>query len=318
VILKLPLASELRAKLGVGTPGKTAVNVVSNDAENFQYELWGRANGDAIKTEVEYSWVLRSAVGAQMRAAVPLPPITDWTGIDSSKADAFGLSANSIDNLALRLSKIRGIVSLSDNVSKATSDKSWFPYRLVIREKANGRVMSETDVLREGTMYQAVLVPEREAFSRVLAETRRWVYLFNVDVSGASRRFNFLGDGQQANIVRYSPGMERTEVVLKGPRCTSRLRRQLKCSVEDHVDLQVIPPVGFEVFQLLVTATPLPDPSVLNMDGVRMHAGLKSFFTKNALQSLLFDLSSPDATFKGTLPDEWWAQRIIFRSAAGR
>lgn len=333
----LPPAKELREQILMSRSAKSAVKIVENKSEPVHYVLYGRVNVDAQTPFLEYAWVLKNAVNQgevtgdssaeavddNRRTSNPgntnllnslLPLITNWKRISGAGSNpVFAQISKELYDLAFRLGKIRGIVTLPDNVSKYTTDKSWFPFQFVVREKTTKKVLAEGEKLYAGTVYEAVLIPDREIFMTVLPKgvnQIRRVYLYAVDTTGASGLFNNLE--RQENLIEYSGGMIPNEIVLKGT-CSKADNRQFGCVTNGKIDIFPREPFGNDVFLLIATATPLPKPYALELDGVQTikpnQVELKGGAT--ALNQLLLDMTNQDVSFKGVLDNEWWAQRMV-------
>ncbi|HEX8250595.1 MAG TPA: caspase family protein [Pyrinomonadaceae bacterium] len=344
----IPPARELREQILTSVSPKSAIKIVENKSEPVHYILWGRltaaaataAAAAAVQTpSVEYAWILKDAAdklesGVEASAAgggqTPpsnlsganssnrlLPPITDWKKINDGDNLLFAQAANELNDLAFRLGKIRGIATLPDKVSKYTVDKSWFPFQFVIREKATKKVLAEGEKFYAGTIYEAVLIPDKEIFMNVLprgvAQKRR-VYLYAIDTTGFSGLFNNLE--RQENLIEYSGGGIPGEIILKGRICKAADSREIGCVTGQKMDIHPSQPFGNDVFLLVVTATPLPRPYALQLDGVQTiksgEVELKGGDT--ALNQLLLDLTNRNVDFKGAIDNEWWAQRLVLHS----
>ena len=337
----IPPAKELRDQILMSRSAKSAVKVVENKSEPIHYVLWGRVNATTQTPFLEYAWILKDAInqfGAGVNVSETdvnentqsstrnnknlsnrlLPPITDWKKINDGDRLLFSQASDQLNDLAFRLGKIRGIVTLPDNVSKYTTDKSWFPFKFVIREKTTKRALAEGEKFYAGTVYEAMLIPNKEIFTTVLpkgVEQRRRVYLYAIDTTGASGLFNNLE--RQANLIEYSGDKIPGEIILKGRICKELDRKQLGCVIGQRMDIHPTEPFGHDVFLLIVTASLLPRPYAIQLDGVQTikptETELKGGNT--ALNQLLLDLTNKDVDFKGAIDSEWWAQRLVLHSA---
>jgi hypothetical protein len=128
-----------------------------------------------------------------------------------------------------------------------------------------------------------------ESTDRVIE--KRWVYILDIDCHGkgtllypldyAENQFpNAAGSGHQ--------------FVLPGART-----------------LRIGPPYGVDTLILLSTAQPLPDPYVLNFEGV---ASRGTRGAESPLQELLGNTSNGTRGFSGEIPTNWGIGLITMRS----
>lgn len=130
-------------------------------------------------------------------------------------------------------------------------DSGAFPYRLGIRRVGDTAVL-RSGALRENELYELVLTTDRQPGQGPIEP--RYVYVFYIDSTGASTlMYPPPAAGSVENRVPMDkkdvpPVLELGKGVING--------------------FEIAPPFGMDTCLLLTSAEPLPDPSVLEFDGV--------------------------------------------------
>jgi hypothetical protein len=299
VFLDLPPSLEMRAALDSSLRGGEGGVTVAPTRDAAQYELMGRY--DSASGSIQYAWVLRSLTdtpNVTKRSTddqtVSLPPITDWT-----YATTLELSAGQLKTMAMKLGKIRGWFRLPSPIAVGSPE---FPYRLEIRQRGivRPKTLMPGDQMFATEEYELVLKASPELLAnndRILPEF--WTYVFEIDPDGKGTYIGLGGTSDRyAGMPNFDPLSPPMEILLTPREATP---------------LTVFGTFGTESFFLVVSNHPI-DNTLLNFFGVR---GQKTTERGefNPLDSVLQRIGV-DATARGSTPDTWAVQRLIFHSAA--
>jgi len=138
---------------------------------------------------------------------------------------------------------------------------------------------------RQGDLLKMALQSE----DRVIE--KRWVYVLDIDCHGKGTLLYPLNAGGN----QFPNGADNgRQFVLPGAR-TER----------------VGPPYGVDTLSLLSTAQPLPDPYVLNFEGVASR-GMRGM--ESPLEKLLHNTSGGSRGFSGEIPTNWGISLTTMRS----
>lgn len=223
-----------------------------------------------------YAW-LRPMTMRSDRRHSGLPLRTKWCPADKAGEPARSLS---------RLRKIHAWLTLE-------SPPAWrFPYRLQIRRARDERILDEGESLFDGEPYTLVL---RGALPMPPAVKPRFVYVFVIDSSGRSTLlYPFAEAGSVEN--RYpDPNTAPVDIPLDGSAFVAA------------------EPYGIDTYVLLSTDEPLPNPSILEWDGVRAPR-----IPGSALEELLMLTASGARGKPITTPASWSIERVSFESVRSR
>jgi Caspase domain len=309
--LELPPPAEwLAAGVGVGdSSANPGIAVNRKSAASAQYMLVGRL-GDGEK--IEYAWVApnqtEASAGAAWRARgrqnlplnVAMPLHSAWT---DSGSDA-GHPPHRLTELVLRLAKIRGWLVLQ----AAAPLEAPFPYRLALKSLDTGRI-NENGILTIGEHYQGVLegVPEElAAFLRRYADApagvpKYFVYVFAIDQEGTSTLL--FPQPADNGVVNHLP------VPAAGGQGPS-LPQEIAVSPP----IEIAAPAGVDTYYLLVTATALGDPSVLESGALTRRVETHS----DALGGLLEGVGTGTRGLTVSSPAEWSVDRAWYLSVEAR
>jgi len=286
MFVNLPPSTELRQaiKLGPGT-NRLSIELTKSPLE-ANYILAGRVNGDNI----EYAW-LRPGVTNQdkQKGSNPLPIRTDWTVANTDNS----ATAEKLEEQAVTLSRIRGWLE----IQAATSQS--FPYTLALRKTGTDQVVRQGDV-QEGVKYDLILVGDEAALKRLQDDNQRVkqrrVYVFAIDSHGDSALlFNRRGDVE--NLYPFDADklpMQQPKVILLG----------------EPGMLGMAPPFGLDTYILLASEERIPDPYILEFQGV-MTRGKGS---DTPLAKLLQGIGTASRAPKADVPLNWSIDRIYLRS----
>jgi len=180
---------------------------------------------------------------------------------------------------ALRLRRIHGWTLLESPPGGMS------PYRLALRRTRSGELAR--DVLIGDERYQLVLE------SAAPKPRQRYTYVFVIDSFGRSALL-FPRGGSVEN---------RLPLALPAPR-----------EIRLDTAFEIAPPYGVDTYYLLTTDDPLPDPWILEFDGVRTRAPE----SPNALEQLLLLTGSDRRAGPLVTPSLWSIDRYVFESVAPR
>jgi hypothetical protein len=282
----LPPSRELAAKLAPDD-SNSAVQAAS-DLANAHYALTGvlTAGGPA------YAWFHKSELAAGPPASVSTvhspgcsatsqyPVRSDWVPImDASALDQGGAALNKFASL---LAKVHGWLELADSPADASTAGY---YSLTLVPASGETPLTADEPAHQGDLLKMAL----QSTDRVV--DKRWVYVLDIDCHGKG---SVLYPGNYAENQFPSAADSGRQFVLPGSRT-----------------LRIGPPYGVDTLILLSTAQPLPDPYVLNFEGVaqRGSRGMDS-----PLQRLLSGASSGTRGFPGEIPTNWGIGLITIRS----
>jgi hypothetical protein len=245
----------------------------ASSAEEADYVLAGRFTG----RHLSYAW-LRPSVKKSDRRKTGLPLRTAWIA-ERKNNSRLRDTAPTLHASLLTLRRIHGWQLLES----PPSDR--FPYRLAARRARDGMLVTGGGALIGGEKYELVL----RAISQPLPAhiPKRYLYAFVVDSNGKSTLlFPPPSAGSVEN--RFQPN--ETELALGEPSAFA-----------------ANPPYGVDTYFLLTTDDPLPNPSVLEWDGVRAPKGL------TPLEQLLLQ---PTRALGAAVPARWSIIRTTFESLA--
>jgi hypothetical protein len=309
----LPPSTELatQIKLGDGTDN-SAIGVAKNPSE-AHYWLVGRARLDST---LEYCWLLPDAtvgvakagdssvtdIKTANRGISPLPPITDWKA-----------RSTDLEDLALRLGRIRGWVKLQS----PRGDSGGFAYHLVLKNK-DGKVLSPSNAaLEDGEIFTMWLVAEKNRLGPTMEQ--RHVYIFDIDRSGTiTLLYPFLDkdhddplypflDSSKAQLPPEEIPFE-PPIKICGPDVKTSCAGDPKCPCQDPS------PLGPETYVMLTTNEPLPNPLVLESEGVRTRNQSASRGASSPLQDLLTNIGAKSRSGPAVTPVNWSVEQVFFQS----
>jgi Caspase domain len=285
-IAKLPAASSLFVQLpapgalidaiDIG-PGNIGEGIDrTHRAEEADYILVGRLSNGRI----EYAW-MRPSTKASDRRKVGLPLRTAWI------ADTPRNTAITLGDAVVRLRKIQAWNDL-DSPAEAR-----FPYRLGLRRERGGAWANDGAVIGD-EKYEIVLRAKAPLPARIRP---RYVYAFTIDSHGES-------------ILLYPrSGSVENRFPLPPPKGTAPAPpAEIPLGVAG--TFEITPPYGVDTYFLLTTDEPLPNPWILEWDGVRALAPRP----RTALEELLLLTASGSRGRLRATPSNWSIERAFFES----
>ncbi|MEK6324977.1 MAG: caspase family protein [Acidobacteriota bacterium] len=287
MFVNLPPSTELKQAIKLG-PGTSRLSIeVTKSPQEANYILAGRVNGNNI----EYAWV-RPGVTKEdkQRGSNPLPIRTDWTANTDPAA-----AAEKLEEQAVTLSRIRGWLEIQASTSQS------FPYTLALRKTGTDQFIRQGEV-QEGVKYDLVLVADEAGLKRLQDDNQhvkqRRVYVFAIDSHGDSALlFNRRGDVE--NLYPFDPDKPPTQqpkVILLG----------------EGGMIGMAPPFGLDTYVLLASEERIPDPYILEFQGV-VTRGKGS---DTPLAKLLHGIGTASRAAKTDVPLNWSIDRIYLRSVS--
>ena len=284
--VNLPPSRELAAKLAPDDRN-SAVQAAPGLA-GAHYALAGVLTADGPA----YAWFHKSELAAGPPASVSTlhspgcsatsqyPVRSDWVPIiDASSLDQGGAALNKFASL---LAKVHGWLELADSPADASTAGY---YSLALVPASGETPLTADEPAHQGDLLKMAL----QSTDRVV--DKRWVYVLDIDCHG---RGSVLYPGNYAENQFPSAADTGRQFVLPGART-----------------LRIGPPYGIDTLILLSTAQPLPDPYVLNFEGV---AQRRSRGMESPLQRLLNETSAGTRGFSGEIPTNWGIGLITIRS----
>jgi hypothetical protein len=288
VWVNLPAPREVAAKLALGDP-QSAVQSAKGMAD-ANYLLTGvlTENGPA------YAWFHKSEFAAGPRTVItkdhspgcstssPYPVRTDWTGLaDAGQTDELSKKLN---DYALKLSKVHGWLTLQDSANGSSGATF---YNLALVRANDGTALPRDQAAQQGDRIQLALKSDD------MVVGARWVYVLDIDCHGT---------GSLLYPINYLEN--------KFPNAGAN---QNKFVLPHSLTMHIGPPYGVETLILLSTEEPLPDPYVLNFEGVASRGGGRGVETP--LAKLLSDRSSGSTRgLEGDVPTDWGMSVMHLRS----
>jgi hypothetical protein len=282
----LPASRELAAGLNSSDPNSEAQTAATLADANYVLA------GSIVKSAPAYAWLHKNELAAPPHPAAapdhspgcsttsPYPVRSDWVPAADPSATSLVLTTYST-----RLAKVHGWLQLSNNAVAGASESSFFKLAFV-------PMTSTTPIDPDAPVHENDRMRLALQASGVVKDPR-WVYILDIDCHGK---------GSLVYPLNYSEnqypgeGDQETQVILR------------------HAPtLRVGPPFGVDTMILLTTAQPLPDPSVLNFDGVARGA---SRGAQSPLQQLLSSASSGSRGIGAEVevPTNWGIETTALRS----
>jgi hypothetical protein len=285
----LPASRELTESLKLGDSNSEAQP--ANTIVDANYVL----AGSVVKGVASYAWFHKSEFLSASRADAvsdhspgcsstsPYPVRSDWVAVADGAAAP--VAAETLSSYSTRLAKVHGWLQLSNNAVAGASEANYFKLALVPMTGTNP--LDTNNPVHENDRMRLALQADRAV------REPRWVYILDIDCHGKGTLIyplnysenQYPGDGDQDNqvILRHAP------------------------------TLKVGPPFGVDTMILLTTAQPLPDPSVLNFEGVARGA------TRGVTSPLERLLSSASSGSRGLgaeveVPTNWGIEVKLLRS----
>lgn len=243
--------------------------------EAADYVLTGRFTGHHLS----YAWV-RPSVKKSDRRKTGLPLRTAWIAERKTNSRLHD-TAPTLHGALLTLRRIHGW----QLIESPPSDR--FPYQLAARRTRDAMLITDGGSIIGGEKYELVL----RAIAQPLPAhiPKRYIYAFVVDSNGKS---TLLFPPPSAGSVEnhFQPAATETEIPLG-----------------DASAFAASPPYGVDTYFLLTIEEPLPNPSILEWDGVRAPEAL------TPLERLLLQ---PTRAIGVAVPTKWSIVRTTLESLA--
>lgn len=280
VQLPAPAAMLEAIRIGPGTDSDGVEPVAR--AEDADYILAGRLSPAG---QLEYAWV-RPAVKATDRRNTGLPARSAW--IAEERRDQF--LHDSVSRLRVSVLRLRRIHAWHLLESPPSVR---YPYRLACKRRSDGRVIDD-GALAAGEIYSLMLRPASASLPPRVP--RRYVYVFSIDSHGRSVLLYPREEGSVEN--RFPPAG------------ASPAPPEIQLGAAFEVE----PPYGVDTYFLLTTDEALPNPWILQWDGVRAAASEAS---SPLVQLLMLTGSAARGTLPVT-PSNWSIEKLVLEAVASR
>jgi hypothetical protein len=251
---------------------------------NSNYALFGRLGHNGLpaygfrKTQVAASDSLES-----------MPIETDCFEIAGSKGNEQRNIADSLFDIALKLSKLKGWLTIAG----PDASKNEFSYHLELYNEDKKQTITDGHY-HIGDNISLKLVANDDYYKQLNGP--KFVYIFAVDQSGAMQLYY---PGEDGNVENKFPKFENNNIIKEVP----------------IISYTVPAPSGTDNFFLLASDEPIPNASmILNQEGV--YSGITSRGLRDDTNPLSDLLDLGNAGSRGVpkkLPATWSIQRFSFR-----
>jgi len=243
-------------------------------------ELVAKLIVDEGNNNVQTTTGLANAHYALTGVLTPNGPAYDW--VATGNAGILQASATALNTSASLLAKVHGWLELA-NSPTGTSSLGYYSLALF---SASG----ETPLAPDEPVHQGDLLKIGLRSSRHVVE-KRWVYILDIDCQGKG---TVIYPGNYTENQFPNAADNGRQFLLPGART-----------------LRVGPPYGIDTLVLLSTAQPLPDPDVLNFQGVTSRGVQRS---ESPLEKLLNQTSGGMRGSPGEVPTDWGIELTTIRS----
>jgi hypothetical protein len=291
LLLIAPPTDELAAALPLGPESMlaSAVDVLHKLDAAADYVLEGQLRAEG---QLEYAWVLADTAHAE-GAVSSYPLRTSWV-LAEPGAPPSAKAGERLASLAARLGRIRGWLRLQSPPNKVA-----FPYHLELVEASSGKPVGNRPLV-DGEKLKLAIAADAEELSayKRLGAPPAYVYLFLLDSEGkGTLLFPEPGEGNSFNKL---PILSATDANPDPAPPRILLTKQKE-------DVEVAEPFGTDCYFLLATSTPIPDPSILDFQGVAGDRGTRRG-GGDPLADLLLGVGNSRGTPRGVRTDwlvEW-------------
>lgn len=210
------------------------------DPASAQYVLYGTINesGKPAYGFLKADMAIRDSLAS-------LPIYTQYHILNADVQEAYHALADSLFETALKLSKIRGWLTLS-----APKGAGFFPYHLLMRNKQNNDPVDSAGV-KTGTNIALYLEADNDYLARNIPP--KYIYVFTVDIDGKMQLlYPAASDGNSQNkFPFYTDGMPVRQFIIQD-------------------DMQAAEPVGTDNYFLIASKEPITSYNrIFNQDGVK-------------------------------------------------
>jgi hypothetical protein len=285
----LPASRELAAGLELGDANSEAQATQAIGEANYVLA------GSMVKGDASYTWFHKNEFASGPIAATtavtdhspgcsttsPYPVRSDWVALADGATTA--TAAQTLNTYATRLAKVHGWLQLSNNAAAGAQESSFFKLAFLPVTGTNpidiDHPVHENDRMRLALQSDGVV------------KEPRWVYILDIDCHGKGSLIYPLNSSE--NQYPGEGDVDRQVLLRARP-------------------IVVTEPFGVDTMVLLTTAQPLPDPSVLNFEGVARGAARGA---KTPLEQLLSSASSGSrGGAEVEVPTTWGIETTTLRS----
>jgi hypothetical protein len=286
LLLIAPPTDELAAALSLGSQSAVgaAVEVLPQPDSSADYSLEGQVRADG---HLEYAWVIANLPAVE-RGVSPYPALTAWVLADPGLAES-AKAGERLSTLAARLGRVRAWLRLEN-----PHDEILFPYHLDVLEPGTLKSVGNRPLV-DGERLKLALVADGDQ----LAEYKRhgtppaYVYVFLMDSEGTG--VLFFPDPSAG-------GMNKLPVLSVTDPKADPAPAWFPLTKADY-DVEISEPFGTDCYFLLVTSQPIPDPTILDFQGVGGDRGTRRG-GGDPLADLLLGVGNSRAATRG-VPTEW-------------
>lgn len=275
--------SALLSEMAVGPDSKREGIEIVDSAQDADYILAGRYTASRL----EFAW-LRPLVRHDDAHKSGLPPQSAWI-LQNDRDATLRDSATSLRDALLKLRRIHGWYHLVSPPGPRP------PYQLALQRESNGEIVKDGSLIGQED-YRVVLTPTG---TRAVQSVPRFYYAFVIDSRGKS----FLAFPQRAT------GSVENRFPLPAGDPTTPLR------LGDNAVFSIREPYGVDTYFLLSTDEPLPNPSVLEWDGLRAPQWTEPL---TALEQLFLLTIDPTRGARPLTTSQWSIEKVTFESVAPR
>jgi len=300
-VLKQHVDKDAHVWVNLPVPQNVAEKLALHDPHSVVQAAKTQANADYLLTGVlteegpAYAWFHKSEFAAGARSEIakdhspgcstnsPYPVRTDWTKLGDAGQSQTDALTTKLNDYALKLGKVQGWLTLQDSANGGSAATY---YNLTLVHATDGSALPSDKAAQQGDRLQMALESEDKVVDA------RWVYVLDIDCHGG---------GTLLYPINYSEN--------QFPNAGAN---QNKFVLPHSLTLRIGPPYGVDTLILLSTEQPLPDPYVLNFEGVasRGTRGIGS-----PLEKLLGDRSAGTSRgLEGEVPTDWGMSITHLRS----
>jgi len=278
-----PPTKEICLSLNERYKAATAVEPVENSSD-AQYFLSGRWNNG----NMEYAFVLPYISGQDTAFDMTMPTRTNYFTYKNNQQGIKELT-DSLTDYSLRLAKIKAWLTLT-----GPPDEGTFPFSFYLMNVSANQLIATNQEVKKGDTIGLVLETDYENLSK-WDGTKRFVYVFSIDCKGKMQlAFPLNGNVENRMPLTEENGQPICQMCL-GP------KRLFKVSE----------PLGVDIYIMLVTKEAIPDPGVLNQEGIRSRG-----INKAGKMNLFNDLLNIGCNTRGKIvtPSDWGIQKVVVKS----
>ncbi|MBS1920638.1 MAG: caspase family protein [Bacteroidetes bacterium] len=281
--VELPLSKENSTEYYNRLQKNKSLQLVES-INNSNYTLFGRLGRNGFP-----AYGFRKTQVAAGDSLESMPVETDCFEISGNKETSNRNIADSLFEIALKLSKIKGWL----NITGPDGTKKEFPYHLEMYNEDKKQTITDGHY-HIGENVSLKMVVNEDYFKDLTMP--KFVYIFAVDQSGTMQLYY---PGEDGNVENKFPKFENNNIIKEVP----------------IISYTIPAPSGTDNFFLLASDEPIPNASmILNQEGV--YSGIASRGLRNESNPLSDLLDMGNAGSRGVpkkLPATWSIQKFTFR-----